>query len=108
MRRSSGRSRPASARLKVRTSPEPPGRPDLRLGTHAVEEALRAGRVERVLVQRDLRARARLLSIQALAAERHVPVGLVTAGELDALAGDQRHQGVAAETAPFRYRSLAE
>src|SRR5438105_12759113 len=104
MRRSSGRSRPVSGRSKARTeqftvqssqfkgdvSPDSrlnlePGtlnsarsaRPDLRLGTHAVEEALRAGRATRVLVQGDLRSRPRLLAIQRLAAERAVPVSFV-------------------------------
>src|SRR5437764_1319428 len=97
MRRSSERSKKVSARSKARTSRRPADQPDLRLGTHAVEEVLRAGRAARVLVQGNVRARPRLLAIQALAAEQDVPVDFVAAAALDALSGDQRHQGVAAE-----------
>src|SRR5436190_7431269 len=120
MRRSSERSRPVSGRSRAKTDQfnvpgstlkedATPGAPlnvepgtlnsvrsarsDLRLGTHAVEEALRAGRASRVLIQGDLRSRPRLLAIQRLAAERAVPVSFVTGAALAALAGDQRHQG---------------
>ncbi len=95
--------------MRLRRAPARPvdarGR-NLRLGTHAVEEALRAGRATRVLIQRDLGDRPRLSAIAALAQDAGVPVRLVPPEELDALAGAERHQGVAAEAEAFQYFTL--
>jgi 23S rRNA (guanosine2251-2'-O)-methyltransferase len=79
---------------------------DLRWGTHAVEEALRAGRVRQVLVQSDLRHRPRLDGIVRQAEQAGITVRPVARSELDTLAGGQRHQGVVAVVAPYPYRSL--
>ncbi len=71
-----------------------------------MEEALRAGRVRQVLVQSDLRHRPRLDGIIRQAEQAGITVRPVGRGELDALAGGQRHQGVVAVVAPYHYRSL--
>lgn len=64
-------------------------------GVNPVVEALKAGRVSRLLVgRRDDRRLQRLL---ALAAERRVKVERVDAGELDRRSRDGVHQGVVAE-----------
>jgi 23S rRNA (guanosine2251-2'-O)-methyltransferase len=69
-------------------------------GVNPVVEALRAGRVSRLLVgRRDDRRLQRLL---ALAAERHVTVERVDAGELDRRSRDGVHQGVVAEVGEAR------
>jgi len=64
--------------------------------------------VVRVFLQGDLRGRPRLTAIGELAALHSVPVDLISADELDALSGDDRHQGVAAEVQPFQYASLPD
>jgi 23S rRNA (guanosine2251-2'-O)-methyltransferase len=89
-------------------APQPAGGEMLRWGTHAVEEALQAGCVRAVWVDAALQRRPRLLRLAALAAERGVPLYLTSRDQLDRWTGGERHQGVVAETAPFRYRSLDE
>lgn len=69
-------------------------------GIHPVEELLRAApdAVLRVLVDRPDR----------LTVDADVPVETVSTDELDRLTGGGNHQGVAAETAPFRYTALED
>jgi 23S rRNA (guanosine2251-2'-O)-methyltransferase len=76
-------------------------------GRHPVLEALRAGRrIERIYLAEATRSSEGVDEIRRLAAERQVPVALVGRRELDQLFPDVNHQGVAAQAAPFAYRTL--
>src|SRR6185503_17465469 len=110
-----GRERPppAQAASGWRQRPERRVRPQaaplaasIRWGTHAVEEALRAGTVSRVLLQDTLLDRERLRALRDLASERGVGVEILPEDQLTAQAGSDRHQGAVALVRPFRYASL--
>ncbi len=79
-RRDAGRQGPGSATFVV--------------GVHPVLEALKAGRVEQVLLSRA--AGAATQRLQAAALEEGVPLREVPTAELDQRAGTDRHQGVLA------------
>jgi 23S rRNA (guanosine2251-2'-O)-methyltransferase len=81
---------------------------EVRWGTHAVEEALRAGRARRLLIQDTLAHRPRLATLIEVAESSGVPVQRVSETDLEMRAGGDRHQGVLAVVAPFRYRSIDE
>ncbi|HEX2184657.1 MAG TPA: 23S rRNA (guanosine(2251)-2'-O)-methyltransferase RlmB [Chloroflexota bacterium] len=81
---------------------------DVRWGTHAVEEALRAGQVRRLLLQEESGSGSRLAELAELAQQSGVPVAYVPAHALDTRAGTTRHQGAVAETRPFRYAQLRD
>jgi 23S rRNA (guanosine2251-2'-O)-methyltransferase len=69
-------------------------------GVNPVAEALKAGRVTRLLVGR--RDDQRLQRLLALAADRRVPVERVEPGVLDRRSRDGVHQGVVAEVSAAR------
>jgi 23S rRNA (guanosine2251-2'-O)-methyltransferase len=75
-------------------------------GINPVVEALKAGRVSRLLVAS--RDDERLRRILALACERRVRVEKVDAGELVRLSRDGVHQGVVAEVRGGRDHSVAD
>jgi 23S rRNA (guanosine2251-2'-O)-methyltransferase len=64
-------------------------------GANPVLEALRAGRVQRLIVAGH--AGGRVPGAVALARQRRVPVRSVSSSELDLMVGGRRHQGLAAE-----------
>ncbi|MGH2355277.1 MAG: 23S rRNA (guanosine(2251)-2'-O)-methyltransferase RlmB [Chloroflexota bacterium] len=80
----------------------------MRWGTHAVEEAIRAGRARRVLLQADAASRTRLSALAELAREAGATIEFVPADVLDARVGPARHQGAVAEVRPFHYVTLEE
>ena len=80
----------------------------LRWGAHAVEEALRAGSVRRLLLQDDAAGRQRLRALAQLAHDTGTPLTFAPATLLSERAGTDRHQGAVAETAPFRYTPLGD
>jgi 23S rRNA (guanosine2251-2'-O)-methyltransferase len=75
-------------------------------GMNPVAEALKAGRVKRLLVGR--RDDQRLQRLLALASERRVPVERVEGRELDRRSRDGVHQGVVAEVSAARDYSVGE
>ena len=111
----SGTSRPSGQRDRprptVRRQFEPreaPAAADVRFGIHAVEEALRAGVVRRVLLEAGFQSRPRLAALAVLAAEAGVPVSPLDQQTLEQSARSDRHQGALAEVRPFRYHTLSE
>jgi len=62
-------------------------------GIHAVLEALQAGRVEKVCLERGLRNH-RLREIAGLCREKHIQVSMEERAWLDRKSGGERHQGV--------------
>lgn len=77
-------------------------------GIHAVGEALRAGR--RRIFEIGLaagRETPRTRALRQAAAARGIPVRLMPAGELAALAGAESHQGVAARVSAFGAEELS-
>jgi len=87
---------------------EAPAAADVRFGIHAVEEALRAGVVRRVLLEAGFQSRPRLAALAVLAAEAGVPVSPLDQQTLEQSARSDRHQGALAEVRPFRYHTLSE
>ncbi|HVG97791.1 MAG TPA: 23S rRNA (guanosine(2251)-2'-O)-methyltransferase RlmB, partial [Chloroflexota bacterium] len=87
-----------------------PGAPaeDVRWGTHAVEEALRAGRVQRLLLQDDAASRQRLRALADAAHHAGTPITYAPPALLTARAGTDRHQGAVAESRPFVYAALPD
>ena len=75
-------------------------------GVNPVAEALKAGRVKRMLVGR--RDDQRLQRLLALASEHRVPVERVEGRELDRRSRDGVHQGVVAEVSAARDYSVDE
>src|SRR4051812_36932323 len=78
------------------------------LGPHAVLEALRAGADRVVVVYTAGEAQGALSEVARVAREQHVRCEARERGELDALAGGVRHQGVLAITGEYSYLSLDE
>lgn len=81
---------------------------EVRAGIHAVEEALRAGKVTRLFLHHEHRDRPRLAALARLADERDVPVQFLTGDALEVRAQLASHQGAIAEIKPFRYLTLDE
>ncbi len=78
-------------------------------GRNAVREALRAGTpLQRVLIAEGLKPDTAVDEIVRLAESVHVPVQRVPRRELDRMSERGSHQGVIAETAPFRFTPLEE
>jgi 23S rRNA (guanosine2251-2'-O)-methyltransferase len=75
-------------------------------GVNPVVEALKAGRVKRLLVGR--RDDQRLQRLLTLASERRIPVERVDPGELDRRSRDGVHQGVVAEVTAAREYSVSD
>ena len=80
---------------------------ELLYGRQPVREMLRAGRrrVEALYIQSGVRDSVELGEIARLAEEKRVRVQTVDAQQLESIAGDVNHQGVAAEVSAFRYVS---
>lgn len=76
-------------------------------GRHPLEESLRQGRVEHVLIAKGARESG-LGDILALAERAGVSVEYVAREKLDQIARGSNHQGVAAAVAAFRYHDLDE
>jgi 23S rRNA (guanosine2251-2'-O)-methyltransferase len=86
-----------------------PERSDLVVGRQPVLELLRTEHpVERVLIARGASMTGTLGEIRRRASERAVPTRVVPRGEIDKLAQELNHQGVAAVTTRFRYTPLEE
>ncbi len=79
---------------------------DIVYGRNAVLEALRARRVQKVLLAMGSKGAAN--QVERLAREQGVPVATVDRRELDRLAAGGNHQGAVAQVAPFRYADLDE
>ena len=78
-------------------------------GRRAVEELLASGNSpQKVLIARDRAAGNTFARIRKLADAHHVPVRLVPKEEVDRVAADLNHQGVAAITDAFRYAALED
>jgi 23S rRNA (guanosine2251-2'-O)-methyltransferase len=91
------------ARGRTTGAPAAGGEPLLVYGANAVLELLRsAAPVRRVLVARGPRER----DVAATARERGVRVDVTDRETLDRLVGSSHHQGLAAETPPFRYAAF--
>ena len=87
---------------------EPEARDDLLVGRNAVIEALRSGRgINKLLVAEGSREGS-IAEIIALARERGVIVQTVDRSKLNSMAGEMRHQGVAAQAAPVAYAELED
>jgi 23S rRNA (guanosine2251-2'-O)-methyltransferase len=76
---------------------------DILYGIHPVREAIRAGRrqIHSVILTSE-KLPPRLLEIRDLAAARGIPVKTATADQLGSGAKNDRHQGVVAETSPYK------
>lgn len=79
-------------------------------GTHAVREALAAGRREvvEIWVDRSVLSSARLQTILSSAETRRIPVREMKPGQIASLAGTSAHQGVAARASVYGSHDLAE
>lgn len=80
---------------------------DMIWGRHPIEEAIQAGRVQRVLIARGVRESG-LASLLRLAEEANIAVEPVAREQLDQIAHGANHQGVVAFVAPWRYHDLDE
>jgi 23S rRNA (guanosine2251-2'-O)-methyltransferase len=78
-------------------------------GRNAVREALRAGRrkIYKLILARKMKETGIVADITALAGKSGVAIQRVERRQLDRI-GDLKHQGVAAETAPYPYAKLEE
>lgn len=77
------------------------------VGRNAVLEALRADvRAERLYVFTKIDADDRIAESVERALELEIPIAEVPRSDLDALAGDQVHQGIALAIAPYAYAHL--
>src|SRR5688572_18150375 len=94
-----GRTRPAGP---------PAGAPDVRFGIHPVEEALRAGNVRRVFLERGYETRPRLAAVAEQAFAAGVDVVELDTAALTLRARNDKHQGALAVARPFRYLGLEE
>lgn len=77
-------------------------------GRNAVREALRAGRrkIYKVILAQGIKETGTVADIATLASKNGAPIQRVERRQLDRL-GDFKHQGVAAEAAPYPYAELA-
>lgn len=77
-------------------------------GRNAVREALRAGRrkIYKVILAQGIKETGIVADIATLASKNGAPIQRVERRQLDRL-GDFKHQGVAAEAAPYPYAELA-
>ncbi len=79
-------------------------------GTHAVKEALAAGRREvvEICVDRSLISSGRLQGILSSAESRRIAVREMNPAEIASLAGTPAHQGVAARASVYGWHGLSE
>jgi 23S rRNA (guanosine2251-2'-O)-methyltransferase len=82
---------------------------DILYGRNAVREALRAGRrkVYKLILAQGVKETGIVADIATLASKSGVPIQRVERKQLDRI-GDFKHQGVAAEAAPYPYVELEE
>jgi 23S rRNA (guanosine2251-2'-O)-methyltransferase len=80
----------------------------LLLGPRAVTEGLRAGADRIAVLYTEADTTGPLAAVQQLAQQRGVRWEARTRAELDALAGDERHQGVLAVAGEYPYLNLAD
>ena len=89
-------------------APAAPSEPHWRWGIHPVQEAVRAGRANRVWLAGEPPGRGRLATIGQQAAQADVPVTWVTREALGQLVPGRRHQNAAARVAPLSMRTVNE
>ncbi len=87
---------------------DPEEREDLLVGRNAVTEALRNGRIINKLLVAEGSKEGSLAEILSLARDRGVIVRTVERAKINAMAGNLRHQGVAAQVAPVAYAELED
>lgn len=81
---------------------------DYIVGIHPVMEAISGGRtINRIIIERTKRSKP-VHELIVLAKEKGIPVQEVDRQKLQQVAGDQVHQGVAANISPFAYVTLEE
>jgi 23S rRNA (guanosine2251-2'-O)-methyltransferase len=92
------------------TPPSPQLPPDeVLFGRRPVLESLRAGHaIQRVYLAEGLEQAASLEEIRTRARHAGVPVVVVPRAEIDRLSSGGNHQGVLAQTAPYRYTPFEE
>lgn len=76
-------------------------------GAYPVLEALESGQsIEKVFIQKEREAHAKIKDIKRISYERHIPFQMVPEIKLERLCGDVNHQGVVALIAPIAYQEL--
>ncbi|MCL4498825.1 MAG: 23S rRNA (guanosine(2251)-2'-O)-methyltransferase RlmB [Chloroflexi bacterium] len=81
---------------------------DVIVGRRSVLELLRGERpVSRVVLAKGLKPNEAIKEIESLAAAKQVPVTRVDRREIDGLAEEQAHQGVAALVEPYRFADFS-
>lgn len=80
---------------------------DVIYGVHTIKDALSAGTVNKLYIQKDLRGK-NVDAIKALASEKHVSVSWESKSELTKLSDGGVHQGFVAYVAAFSYAELSE
>ena len=88
--------------------PAVPSEPHWRWGIHPVQEAVRAGRANRVWLAGEPPGRGRLATIGQQAAQADVPVTWVTREALAELVPGRRHQNAVARVAPLPMHTVNE
>ncbi len=74
-------------------------------GRHPVEEALQAGRVQRIMLARGARESG-LSELLQLAENQRIPLSTVPRERLDQIARGANHQGIIAEVTPWDYAEV--
>ncbi len=85
-----------------------PSEPHWRWGIHPVQEAVRAGRANRVWLAGEPPGRGRLATIGQQAAQADVPVTWVTREAIGQLVPGRRHQNAVARVAPLPALTVSE
>lgn len=112
-KKTSGRQQSEQRRRPKRTVEQPEveteavGSEDFAHGRHAVLEALKAERVNKLFIQEELSG-AKIEELKSLAQEKAVPVQWVPKSKLEKLIDSEHHQGVVAGLSPYRYLTLEE
>ncbi len=88
--------------------PAAPSEPHWRWGIHPVQEAIRAGRADRVWLAGEPPGRGRLATLGQEAAQADVPVTWVTREGLTQLVPGRRHQNAVARVAPHPVITVSE
>lgn len=97
------------ARPKLRASLQLAPEHELIAGRNPVAEAVAAGiRYTRVFLMETMSLDDRIVEVVSAADTAGVPVVSVSRTEMDLLAGDVVHQGIALEIAPYEYVELAD
>ncbi len=76
-------------------------------GRHPVEEALQAGRVQRIMLARGARESG-LSELLQLAENQRIPLTTVPRERLDQIARGANHQGIIAEVTPWDYAEVGD